>query len=289
MTKHSDLIYDVGMHKGEDTDYYLKKGFRVIAFEANPHLINFCKQRFKDKIESNKLKIIEGAILDPSATTKTQTVAFYKNHGLTEWGTVMKNWANRNESLGTSNEIIDVPVINFIHCLNDYGIPHYLKIDIEGMDFVCLESLINFKNKPDFISIESEKISFKKLRREMELLKSLGYNDFKVVNQEDVTSQKEPADSKEGSNINYEFIKGASGLFGNDLPGNWISLNEAIKRYQIIFLGYKIFGDYGLLRKFKYREFIKQKISERIGTKVPGWYDTHAKHSSVSVEIKQSK
>ena len=36
MPKYSDLIYDVGFHQGEDTAYYLKKGFRVVAFEAHP-------------------------------------------------------------------------------------------------------------------------------------------------------------------------------------------------------------------------------------------------------------
>ena len=25
------LIYDVGAHRGEDTEFYLKKGFRVVA------------------------------------------------------------------------------------------------------------------------------------------------------------------------------------------------------------------------------------------------------------------
>ena len=38
MAKHADLIYDVGFHHGEDTAYYLKKGFRVVAFEAHPRL-----------------------------------------------------------------------------------------------------------------------------------------------------------------------------------------------------------------------------------------------------------
>jgi hypothetical protein len=38
MTKHADLIYDVGFHHGEDTAFYLKKGFRVAAFEAHPRL-----------------------------------------------------------------------------------------------------------------------------------------------------------------------------------------------------------------------------------------------------------
>jgi hypothetical protein len=31
---HPDLIFDVGFHRGEDTDFYLKKGFRVVAVEA---------------------------------------------------------------------------------------------------------------------------------------------------------------------------------------------------------------------------------------------------------------
>ncbi len=38
MAKHADLIYDVGFHHGEDTAVYLRKGFRVVAFEAHPLL-----------------------------------------------------------------------------------------------------------------------------------------------------------------------------------------------------------------------------------------------------------
>ena len=29
-----DLIFDIGMHIGQDTEVYLKKGFRVVAVEA---------------------------------------------------------------------------------------------------------------------------------------------------------------------------------------------------------------------------------------------------------------
>ena len=39
----SNLIYDVGLHRGEDTDFYLKMGFGVVAVEANPELIAQCK------------------------------------------------------------------------------------------------------------------------------------------------------------------------------------------------------------------------------------------------------
>ena len=33
------LIYDVGMHNGDDTAYYLRRGFRVVAIEPNPALV----------------------------------------------------------------------------------------------------------------------------------------------------------------------------------------------------------------------------------------------------------
>ncbi len=31
-----DLVFDVGAHKGEDSDFYLNLGYRVVAVEANP-------------------------------------------------------------------------------------------------------------------------------------------------------------------------------------------------------------------------------------------------------------
>jgi hypothetical protein len=36
MEAHSDLIYDVGLLDGADTAYYLFRGFRVVAVDANP-------------------------------------------------------------------------------------------------------------------------------------------------------------------------------------------------------------------------------------------------------------
>ncbi len=62
MAYQSDLIFDIGLHRGEDTDFYLKKGFRVAAFEADPNLVAHCKARFRDAISEGRLQIVEGAI-----------------------------------------------------------------------------------------------------------------------------------------------------------------------------------------------------------------------------------
>lgn len=76
IARDKDLIYDVGMHTGEDTEYYLKKGFRVVAFEANNELVEENKKKFSKPIAEGTLVIVEGAIVGDPTVKK---VRFYKN------------------------------------------------------------------------------------------------------------------------------------------------------------------------------------------------------------------
>src|SRR5262249_5480686 len=46
------LIYDVGMNNGDDTAYYLRRGFRVVAIEPNPALVATACERFRREIET---------------------------------------------------------------------------------------------------------------------------------------------------------------------------------------------------------------------------------------------
>jgi FkbM family methyltransferase len=281
--KNHHLIFDVGMHKGEDTDYYLKKGFHVIAFEADPNLVAACKIRFAKELQNGKLVIVEGAIVDFSEeNNQPKTVNFFRNNDVSVWGTVSSDWAFRNESLGTSNVIIEVPAVNFSNYLKQYGIPYYLKIDIEGMDAICLNALQDFEEKPDYISIESEKVSFNKLQEEFDLFAKLGYSKFQAVDQSIVTKQREPKNSKEGQFVGYTFEKGSSGLFGSDLPNKWKTQNQILTVYKRIFIGYKILGDYSQLRNYKIGILLLKVIDKLAPKPIPGWYDTHAKHGSVT-------
>lgn len=279
-TKYDDLIYDVGMHKGEDTAYYLQKGFRVIAFEANPELVEYCRNRFAAEIGDHRLIIVEGAIVDPDAGPTEGTIKFFRNIELSVWGTVSSDWAQRNEGLGTHNEVIEVRVIDFIECLKRYGIPHYMKIDIEGVDAACLKALLQFDTKPNYVSIESEKVRFGGLRSEFDLLTKLGYTSFKLVQQVTVPSQHEPEASAEGRYVGYSFQEGASGLFGKDLPGPWIRKQTALMRYAAIFSMYKLFGDKGFVNRSAHGRKFHWALERKLGRQIPGWYDTHAKHVS---------
>jgi FkbM family methyltransferase len=312
--KYEYLVYDVGMHKGEDTDYYLKKGFSVIGFEADPDLVALCKSKFSDEIENGKLIIVEGAIAElPPGESKGSTIKFYKNKDISVWGTVADDRAHQNELFGTSNEIIEVPVVDFSACLEKYGIPHYLKTDIEGMDILCLRSLMHFEQKPDYVSIESDKVSFGKLLEELNLLKQLGYTRFKAIQQWGISHQIEPNPSKENMYVGYQFQEGASGLFGEDLPYEWKDYKQILNAYKVIFFHYELFDVYKYCREpLKYfvgkvlrngnasggnerirvsgdvhvqsinEELVIRKVLSKFLHKLyPGWYDTHAKHFSV--------
>jgi FkbM family methyltransferase len=212
--KNPNLIYDVGMHKGEDADFYLEKGYNVIGFEADPELARFCRKRFKFQIADGRVRIVDGAISESSE----RRVKFYHNNERSFWGTVCDDWAQRNERSGTDNKVLEVEVVNFSNVLREYGMPFYMKIDIEGGDMICVNALRNFTKRPDYISIESSKVSLDSVRHELDILESLGYDSFQVVQQE----QYHPA----------------SGPFGHLLTSPWLTKNETLAEYQTIFQNY---------------------------------------------------
>jgi FkbM family methyltransferase len=271
--KYDDLIYDIGLHHGQDTDFYLKKGFRVVGFEAEPANIAFCRRRFEREIADGRLTIVEGAITDVKANGGG--VRFFRNEDHSLWGSTSESWALRNSVMGTTSEVIRVPAVDLGAAMREHGVPHYLKADIVGSETVCLRALMQVKNRPDHISIRSEKLVFNKLEQEFDLLESLGYSRFKAVKQdfERITSDL-PSDN--GRHVHH-FEAGSSGPFGDETPGRWKTRREVIADYRRIFVKYWLFGDYSyLIQTTAGRKFIAavERFTRR---SLPGWYDTHAK------------
>jgi len=286
LQKHRDLIFDVGLHRGEDTEFFLKKGFRVVAFEADPEHVSFCYHRFKKFIDDGRLTIIEGAVVDmTSLKPGEKTISFYKNDAVSVWGTVCSDWAHRNLELGASSRLITVNAINFVQSIREHGIPHYLKVDIEGCDMLCVEALKAFDQKPEYISIESNKTSFLKIKKEIEVLDSLGYKHFQAVEQSSVSLTSPAFPAGEGKYADHRFEEGSSGLFGAELLGAWKSKQSVLRRYRFIRIGYWLLGEDGILTRMKFRGAgrlrgcIASVLGSLTGAAVPGWYDTHAKLS----------
>jgi FkbM family methyltransferase len=285
--KHPDLIYDVGLHKGEDAEFYLRKGFRVVAFEADSDLIAFCTKRLKEFIDQGQLTIVQGAIADPNLIGDgRKTVPFYKNWDVSAWGTVRADWVDRNARLGTASTVTEVPAINFADAIRQFGVPYFMKIDIEGCDTVCVSALSEFEERPTYISIESDKTGIENIEREIDLFTKLGYTSFQAVEQSAIPlSQSPPHPPREGKYVAQRFENGSSGLFGLDLEDQWKSRQEILRQYRLIRLGFLLLGDDGIMIKWKFRGSDRLRLlTERVvrhftHAAVPGWYDTHARHS----------
>lgn len=264
-TRHR-TIFDIGLHRGEDAEFYLKKGFRVIGVDANPEMCAIAKQRLASFIESGNLVVLNCAIAE-----RAGKIEFYKNEH-SEWGTANERWAERNRRVGAPpTEQITIEAVTLAGLIEEFGSPYYVKIDIEGLDLAALSSLRQASSRPKYVSIESDKVSFSALRDEFTTFEQLGYHRFKIVPQHRVPTQKEPFPAREGQYVGQTFEWGASGLFGEEAPGMWLSAADAIERYKGIFLRYQLFGDDPLIRS----RFGRVLLSRLLGR--PGWHDTHAR------------
>ena len=50
MARMQKMIFDIGMHIGRDTNFYLQKGFKVVAVESSPVLAKQSEERCRDYI-----------------------------------------------------------------------------------------------------------------------------------------------------------------------------------------------------------------------------------------------
>ena len=285
------LIYDVGTHKGEDAEFYLKKGFRVIAIEANPQFCAIVSDRLSDYVKSGTLTVLNVAI-----SNNIGDIEFYVDQRVSVWGTTNRDWVERNKGMGAGDvQTLTVRSVRLADIMQEYGVPRYCKIDIEGNDLDALVSLESLSEPPRFISIESDKTSWEKLFREFQTFEKLGYNRYKIIDQSLVSLQKSPTPPLEGGPYIGSFESGSSGLFGNELPGPWLDVFQTLEAYKNIFRGYAINGDSGLFtgdrksifhmlsilqeRVFRFKGFGNYTTPERI-LPPAGWYDTHATRST---------
>jgi FkbM family methyltransferase len=266
-----DLIYDIGMHTGKDTAYYLKKGFRVVAVEANSELVRGVSERFATEIAADRLRIFNVAISEVAGPT-----TFFINEQKDEWGTLSREFVERNEALGTTHRAIEVPGVPLGEIIAECGIPYYAKVDIEGADLLCLRAFHDFHEKPPYISIESSLVDYDSAFSEFAQMWILGYREFKIVNQALNHRVVCPDPALEGCYVDQEFDGEMSGPFGEEAPGEWQGMDATLKRYKKILADTARFGAMG--KYYRSRIRVLDGWFRKLTNKEPtGWYDTHAK------------
>lgn len=208
------LIFDLGMHKGEDTEFYLSKGFHVVAVEANPFLCEYVHQKLQNQIQNKTLQIINNGIGD-----KCGVFEFYINNSHSVWSSFNKEIGSRESEV----QKVEIQMLRFENLVSKYGVPYYAKIDIEGYDHYVLESLVNLKEKPKYISVEN---GFPFM---LDLLTASGYDSFKFINQAEISKMVCPKPALEVNEVEWFFSLGSSGPFGEETLGEWQSYDEVLK------------------------------------------------------------
>jgi FkbM family methyltransferase len=260
---NTDLVFDVGMNNGDDTAHYLYRGFRVVAIEADPTLVDAGRERFADAIRAGQLELVNAAI-----GPREEIAEFWICDEKREWNSFDRSFAARD---GLPHHSIPIRCRRFGDLLKQYGVPYYLKIDIEGHDQYCLDDL-NPADLPQYISLELG--PFETMLR----LQALGYSDFKLMTQNNHTQlvidmfrarlkrrlQPYPAlygfsrkvaalmrgsGGGDDGNINgtdpingWQFPFGSSGPFGEETPGEWRTLDDVMFTWTAYQLGYSKYG-----------------------------------------------
>ena len=212
-----DLVFDLGLHHGDDTDFYLRKGFRVVALEANPEFCRLAQDRFAAEIGSERLSVINKA-LDRQGGRKA---TFYLSRDKDDWGSLDPGMTARG---GGHLTTIEVETTTLGELVAAYGVPYYLKSDIEGADEFAIEQLESLPDMPRYVSVEASGDPLATLVR-------CGYGRFQIVNQGYLRLFPSPNPPREGKFAEQRLDGHTSGLFGRELnPDGWADATTTARR-----------------------------------------------------------
>jgi FkbM family methyltransferase len=202
------LIFDIGMSEGNDTAFYLAKGFNVVGVEADVHMFEALQERFAGAIEAGNLVIHHRA----AGARHGEIVEFFGNpvhqgiSGLTNNDPPTAHLARRYHVM-----TIDWPALIARH-----GTPYYVKIDIEGAEASFLSSWGDHTPLPAYVSAECHSFA------PVEALYELGYRRFQLIDQNPPGGFRLPPVQREGRRVDWPRFEHASGPFGRDLTGPWV-------------------------------------------------------------------
>ena len=199
--RSSTLVFDVGLAGGEDTRLFLSRGWRVLAVEANPAVARAATTTpaLRRATEDSSLVVVGRAIV--ARATAEPAILRVPRRGNSEVASLDPGIAAKCRRLGGCAEI-RVPTTTCLALIREHGLPTVLKVDIEGLDRACVESLAaDPAARPRYVMIEDKSA--------MDLLTSLGYTRFKLQHGYSVAQARVAPRARGGAP--WEVINAATG------------------------------------------------------------------------------
>jgi FkbM family methyltransferase len=183
------------MSNGDDAEFHLAQGFRVVGVEPDIQTYLGLCERFDAALKTGRLVIHNCA----AGREVGQIVTFHPHN---KHQAILRPFNDRLESPPGTYESYPVLTIDWPTLRDKHGTPHFVKIAIEGNEAAFLEGMVSTDGLPEYISVECRRLA------PMEILYDLGYRHFKLVDR------------------NRPAWRQASGPFGRDLPGEWVDFGE---------------------------------------------------------------
>jgi len=163
------LVFDVGANIGAKTEQYLRNGARVVCFEPQSVCVDALRGRFRG---NERVVVVHTALgtdigeAEMSICTEANTISTLANR----WKT-----GRFKDYKWDRTEI--VPVTTLDAAIDQYGMPFYCKIDVEGFEQSVLSGLTR---QIPVVSFEFCAEGFDQTQTCLDLLTRLGYSAFNV-------------------------------------------------------------------------------------------------------------
>jgi FkbM family methyltransferase len=129
-----DLVFDIGANVGNRTSIFIKLGAKVIAVEPQLKQAKLLEKKFTNK-----------AIIINKGLGKAKGVEFMYLSNRSTLSTFSKDFISKVENTRFSsykwNDRAITQITTLSSLINEYGLPKFCKIDVEGYEFFVLEGL----------------------------------------------------------------------------------------------------------------------------------------------------
>ena len=170
------IAFDIGANIGQTVDELLPNYDKIICFEPNPNLVTIIKNKF---FNNDKVTIEELGLSDKIETKKFN---ISNSHVVS---TFSEDWINNSRFTNVYNwdTSIDVKTTTLDEVIDKYGIPYFIKIDVEGYEYEVLKGLTKLLENTYF-AFEWAEEQYEIVNKTVKYLKELGYNNFSYTYQD---------------------------------------------------------------------------------------------------------